>query len=55
MSQIIAIPVEQYAIYTLRWAAEEWLREHPDDSNAPAVVVALIATNYVVNPKADAE
>ena len=39
------LTIDEYQIYTLRCAAAEWLKEHPEDPNAPAVRSALIATN----------
>lgn len=47
----IALSIDQYHIYTLRCAAAEWLQEHPEDPNAPAVRSALIATNSTVEGK----
>jgi len=44
----IALSIDQYQIYVLRCAAEEWLKEHPNDSWAATVRSALLATNYVI-------
>lgn len=48
MSATLAMSVDQYSIFTLRCAAAEWLKEHPESLNAPVVRSALIATNYTV-------
>lgn len=41
----IALSVDQYYLFVLRCAAKEWLDEHPESPNAPAVRSALLATN----------
>jgi hypothetical protein len=38
------------ALFQLRCAAAEWLREHPDSPNAPAVKQALLDTKDQVPP-----